>query len=130
MVVKRGDVFLVALDPTVGHEITKTRPALVVSPDEMNRNLGTVIVAPLSTKGKPFPTRVPCRLNRRDGSIVLDQLRTVDRVRLIRRVGRLPDEILKTALELLVEMFTWGTPNTETQIAGTATTRRSSSGRQ
>ena len=86
MVVERFDVYLINLDPTVGSEIKKTRPCLVVSPDEMNRHIATVIVAPLTTKGKGYPTRVPCRFLGKKGLIVLDQLRTVDKTRLVKRL--------------------------------------------
>jgi len=85
VVVKRFDVWLVNLDPTVGSEIKKTRPCLVISPDEMNRHIATVIVAPMSTKGRPYPTRVACRFQKKRGRIVLDQIRTIDRARLVRR---------------------------------------------
>ena len=85
----RLDVYLVNLDPTVGSEIKKTRPCVIVSPDEMNQYIRTVIVAPMTTKGRSYPTRVPCRFQRKDGQVVLDQLRTVDKARLFRRLGRL-----------------------------------------
>lgn len=93
------------LDPTEGHEIRKARPCLVISPDEMNRHLGTVIVAPMSTKGRPYPTRVPVRFKRRSGQIVLDQIRTVDTTRLVKRLGRLDDRTAEKVLALLAEMF-------------------------
>ena len=83
MVVKRFDVYLVNLDPTIGSEIKKTRPCLIISPDEMNRWVRTVIVAPMTTKGRPDPTRVLCEFQRKEGYIVLDQIRTVDRARLV-----------------------------------------------
>ena len=82
MVVRRFDVWLVNLDPTIGSEIRKTRPALVVSPDEMNAHIATVIIAPMTTKGRDYPTRVPCTFQGKSGQVVLDQLRTVDRQRL------------------------------------------------
>ena len=85
MEVRRFDIYLVNLDPTVGREIQKTRPCLVVSPDEMNRHISTVIIAPMTTKGRPYPTRVPCKFGGKDGYIVLDQLRTVDKVRLAQK---------------------------------------------
>src|SRR5437870_2081889 len=88
LVVRRFDIVLVALDPTVGHEIKKTRPALVISPDEMNEHLSTLIVAPMTTKGRPYPTRIHCRFQGKDAQIVLDQIRTIDRRRLLRRLGR------------------------------------------
>ena len=105
MVVKRFDVYLVNLDPTVGHEIQKTRPCLVVSPDEMNGHISTVIVAPMTTHGRVYPTRVPCRFQDKDGQIVLDQLRTVDQVRLVKRLGRMDTAAQKAVLAVLAEMF-------------------------
>ncbi len=105
MVVRRFDVHLVALDPTVGSEIQKTRPCLIVSPDESNRHIATVIVAPMTTGGRPYPTRVPCRFQDQDGQVVLDQLRTVDKVRLVRRLGRLATGEQKSVLSALAEMF-------------------------
>jgi mRNA interferase MazF len=105
MVVRRFDVYLVAFDPTIGHEIKKTRPALVVSPDEMNRYLSTFIVAPLTTRGRPYPTRVPCTFQRKLGHIVLDQIRTVDRDRLLRRLGRIAPATGQQVLSALQEMF-------------------------
>lgn len=105
MVVERFDVFLVNLDPTMGREIQKTRPCLVVSPDEMNRHLGTVIVAPLTTRGRRYPTRVACRFKGKTGEVVLDQLRTVDRNRLARRLGRMSKKTSEEVLRLLQEIF-------------------------
>ena len=102
---RRGDVHLVALDPTVGREIRKTRPCVVVSPDELNAHLATVIVAPLTTGGRPYPFRVACRFQGRAGSVVLDQLRTVDAARLVRRLGRLSPSTVESALGVLREMF-------------------------
>lgn len=104
--VRRGDIYLVALDPTMGHEIEKTRPALVVSPDEMNGGLATAIVAPMTTQSHPYPTRVPVSLRGKKGYVVLDQLRTVDRARLVRRMGKVQAATLSTVLEVLGEMFT------------------------
>lgn len=103
--VRRGDVFLVDLDPTRGTEIQKTRPCVVVSPDELNEHLRTVIIAPLTTVAHPFPFRVPCRSQDKDGHIVTDQLRTVDRQRLVRPLGRLPAPTLARLLGVLQEMF-------------------------
>jgi len=105
MDLKRFDVYLVNLDPTVGSEIQKTRPCLVVSPDEMNRHIATVIVAPMTTKGHPYPTRVACRFQDKEGQIVLDQLRTVDKVRLVKRLGRIGKETQQAVLAVLAEMF-------------------------
>jgi mRNA interferase MazF len=104
-VVKRFDVYLVNLDPTVGREIRKTRPCVVVSPDEMNEYIRTVIVAPMTTKGRPYPTRVSCRFQRRAGQVVLDQLRTVDKARLVRKLGRLDGRTQPKVLAGLAEMF-------------------------
>ena len=103
--VQRGEVYLVELEPTRGSEIRKTRPCLVVSPDELNDNWQTVIVAPMTTGGHPYPFRVSCRFARRRGHVVLDQLRSVDRERLRRRLGRLPPTIVAQALVVLQEMF-------------------------
>lgn len=105
MAVSRFDVYLVSLDPTVGREIRKTRPCLVVSPDEMNRHIRTVIVAPLTTKGQEYPTRVPCRFRRKTGQVVLDQIRTVDAARLVRKLGRLDVNTGIRVLAVLGEMF-------------------------
>lgn len=104
--VRRGDVFLISLDPTRGDEIQKTRPCVIVSPDELNANLRTFIVAPLTTGGHPYPFRVSCKFQRRSGHIVLDQIRTVDRERLVRRLGKLSSSTLGRALVILQEMFT------------------------
>src|SRR6266571_3543706 len=95
----------VSLDPTVGSEIKKTRPCLVVSPDEMNRHIRTVIVAPMTTKGRQYPTRVTCRFRGKAGQVVLDQIRTVDAARLVRKLGRLNDEMGGKVLAVLGEMF-------------------------
>jgi len=105
MVVKRFDVFLVALDPTLGSEIKKTRPCLVISPDEMNAYISTVIVAPLTTKGRPYPTRIPCRFRGKAGHVILDQIRTVDKSRLLRRLGRVGEGVQAQVLAALAEMF-------------------------
>ena len=105
-IVQRGEVFLVDLNPTRGGEIRKTRPCVVVSPDELNAYLRTFIVAPLTTGGRPYPFRIPCRFGGRSGHVVLDQIRTVDRERLGRRLGRLAPSTLGRALTVLREMFT------------------------
>lgn len=102
---RRGDVFLVSLDPTRGREIRKTRPCAIVSPDELNDQLSTFLVAPMTTGGHPYPFRIPCRFRKKDGYVVLDQLRTVDRDRLVRRLGRLSSRTLSRALAVLREMF-------------------------
>lgn len=105
MAVSRFDVWLVNLDPTLGAEIRKTRPCLVISPDEMNRYVRTVIVAPMTTAGRPYPTRVSCRFRRREGQVVLDQIRTVDRARLVRKLGTLDRRTRRRVLEVLAEIF-------------------------
>lgn len=105
MVVKRFEVYLVNLDPTVGHEIKKTRPCLVVSPDEMNRHISTVIVAPMTTKGSDYPSRVNCQFQGKDGQIVLDQLRTVDKGRLVRQLGSISKGTQRKVLDVLSQMF-------------------------
>lgn len=105
MVVKRFDVHLVSLDPTVGSEIQKTRPCLIISPDEMNRFIATVIVAPMTTKGRSYPTRAACKFQGKEGQIVLDQIRTVDKSRLVRKLGRVNKATQSQVLATLVEMF-------------------------
>lgn len=105
MVVERFDVYLVNLNPTVGSEIKKTRPCLVISPDEMNRWISTVIVAPMTTKGQSYPTRVPCEFQGKEGQIVLDQIRTVDKIRLVRKLGRISKSTQREVLVILAEMF-------------------------
>jgi len=105
MVVKRFDVYIVNLDPTVGKEIKKTRPCLVISPDEMNKFIATVIVAPMTTKGRPYPTRVACKFRGKRGQIVLDQLRTVDKVRLVKKIGQVGPKTQQFVLSALAEMF-------------------------
>ena len=105
LVVRRFEVYLVGLDPTIGSEIQKTRPCLVVSPDEMNRNISTVIVAPMTTRGRPYPSRVSVRFHGKAGQIVLDQLRTVDKTRLLKRLGRVAHSVQRGVLSVLAEMF-------------------------
>ncbi|NNJ85359.1 MAG: type II toxin-antitoxin system PemK/MazF family toxin [Gammaproteobacteria bacterium] len=101
----RFDVFLISLDPARGSEIKKTRPCLIISPDEMNEHIKTVIVAPMTTKGRAYPSRVPCTFQGRHGQIVLDQIRTVDKTRLTRRLGAISDDIQSKILDTLQEMF-------------------------
>ena len=105
MVIKRFDVYLIELDPTLGSEINKTRPCLVVSPDEMNRWIRTVIVAPMTTKGQTYPTRVNCEFQGKEGQVVLDKIRTVDKNRLVRLLGRIDRSTQNRVLATLVEMF-------------------------
>jgi len=101
----RGAVHLVALDPARGSEIRKTRPCLIVSPDELNQHLRTVVVAPMTTGGQSYPWRVACRFQRRDGYVALDQLRTVDTERLSKRLGNVDSDTLADVLRILQEMF-------------------------
>jgi len=105
VVASRFEVYLVRLDPTEGREIRKTRPCLVISPDEMNRHIGTVIVAPMTTQGREYPTRIPVRFQRKSGQIVLDQIRTVDKMRLVKRLGKVDDATAQKVLALLNEIF-------------------------
>ncbi len=104
--VRRGEVYLVTLNPTQGSEIEKTRPCVVVSPDELNAYLRTFIVAPMTTGHRTYPFRIPRRFHGRSGHGVLDQIRTVTRERLVRRLGRLTPATLQSALLVLQEMFT------------------------
>lgn len=101
----RGAVHLVALDPTKGSEIRKTRPCVIISPDELNQHLRTVVVAPMTTRGRAYPWRVPCRFQRRSGFVAADQLRTVDTERLVKRLGGLDRDTLAQVLRVLQEMF-------------------------
>lgn len=105
MVVNRFDVYLTNLDPTVGSEIKKTRPCLIISPDEMNRHIHTVIVAPMTTAGKEYPTRIACTFKKKKGQIVLDQIRTIDKTRLIKNSGTLDSETQLKILNLLQRLF-------------------------
>ena len=102
---QRGEVYLASLDPTQGREIRKTRPCVIVSPDELNEHLSTFLVAPMTTGGHSYPFRISCRFQKKDGYVVLDQLRTVDRARLVRRLGRVSTPTLSKALGVLQEMF-------------------------
>ena len=101
----RFDVYLVNLDPTLGSEIKKTRPCVIISPDEINRHLATVIIAPMATYGKMYPTRVPCSFDGKAGHIVLDQLRTVDKPRLVNRLGTITPGEQSTTLQVLADLF-------------------------
>jgi mRNA interferase MazF len=103
--VMRGEVWLAALDPTVGSEIQKTRPCLVVSPDEMNKPLRTAIVAPMTTGSRAAPFRVPVRFKGKDGLILPDQMRTIDKTRLVKRLGRVDAATLRAVLDVIAEMF-------------------------
>lgn len=103
--VKRGEIWLAALDPTVGGEIQKTRSCLIVSPDEMNAHLRTAIVIPMTTGSRPAPFRVPVRFKGKDGLLLPDQMRTLDKARLIKRMGKIDASILSEVLKVLARMF-------------------------
>ncbi len=105
MVVKRFEVYLVNLDPTIGSAIQKTRPCLVISPDEMNAYIATVIVAPLTTHEQDYPSRVSCQFAGKDGQIVLDQIRTVDKNRLVEKLGKINPAVTSQVLDTLAEIF-------------------------
>lgn len=105
MVVNRFEVYLVSLDPTRGREIKKTRPCLIISPDEMNHFISTVIVAPMTTKERDYPSRVSCRFQGTRGQIVLDQIRTIDKSRMVKKLGRIDGKTQQNILKILAEMF-------------------------
>ncbi len=105
MTVKRFEVYQVNLDPTIGKEIKKVRPCLVISPDEINRFLATVIVAPMTTQKHEYPSRVACKFQGKDGQIILDQIRAVDKSRLAKKMGKIDGKTQTKVLEVLSEMF-------------------------
>lgn len=107
MVANRFDVYLTNLDPTVGSEIQKTRPCLVISPDEMNKHIRTVIVAPMTTAGKDYPTRVSCTFKKKKGQIVLDQIRTIDKTRLVKKLGTIDPETQLKVITILQRLFSF-----------------------
>lgn len=102
---KRFEVYLINLDPSVGHEIKKLRPCLIISPDEMNKHIKTVIIAPMTTKGRNYPTRISCKFKGKTGQIVLDQIRTVDKVQLTKEIGVIDKDTQKKVISVLSEMF-------------------------
>lgn len=101
----RFEVYYVNLDPTIGSEIKKTRPCVIISPNEMNHNISTVIIAPITSKLRNYPTRVPCKIEGKQGQIVLDQIRTVDKIRLVKRINSLNKLTQTKVLNVLKEMF-------------------------
>ena len=105
VVIDQYDVFLINLDPTLGHEIKKTRPCLIISPNEMNRTIQTIIIAPMTTKSHKYPTRVPVKFEKKEGWIVLDQIRTVDRARLIKKLGKIKQREIEKVKSILQEML-------------------------
>ena len=102
---RRFDVYLVNLDPTQGKKIKKTRPATIISPDEMNDHIATVIIAPMTTKSRDYPSRVSCNFQGKRGQIVLDQIRTVDKSRLVKRLGKIDKSTAEEVLDILQELF-------------------------
>ncbi|OPZ53975.1 MAG: mRNA interferase EndoA [Deltaproteobacteria bacterium ADurb.BinA014] len=105
MVIKQYDIFLISLDPTLGHEINKTRPCIVLSPDEINDNIGTIIIAPMTTKSFIYPTRIPVNFDGKKGLIVLDQIRTIDKKRMVKKLGTLDSETILKIKNILKEML-------------------------
>ena len=105
MVVNRFDVYLINLDPTIGSEIQKARPCLIISPDEMNRHIRTVIIAPMTSAGKDYPTRISCKFKKKKGQIVLDQIRTIDKTRLIKKLGSINPETQLEVVSVLQRLF-------------------------
>ncbi len=104
--VARGEVWLVALDPTIGSEIRKMRPCLVISPPELQDHLRTLLAAPMTTAGRAAPWRIPIRFDGKDGLVLLEQIRALDRERLVRRLGKAPDQTVSLTLARLRNMFT------------------------
>ena len=107
MVVKRFEVWLVKLDPTLGSEINKTRPCLVISPDVVNKHINTITVAALTSTIKPYPTRVTCVFQKHQGQVALDQIRSVDKIRLIKKLGVMDRRTSEIVCDLLAELFKW-----------------------
>lgn len=105
MIIKQYHIYLINLDPTIGHEIKKTRPCIVISPDEMNNNISTIIIAPMTTKSHSYPTRVQLKFQNKTGYIVLDQIRTIDKRRIIRELGTVNKSIIKKIKSVLHEML-------------------------
>lgn len=105
MVVNRFDVYLINLDTAVGSEIQKTRPCLIISPNEMNRHIRTVIVAPMTTASKDYPTRISCKFKKKKGQIVLDRIRTIDKTRLIKKLGYIDPETQMEVISVLQRLF-------------------------
>ena len=99
------NVFLINLDPTIGREIKKTRPCLIISPDEMNKHIGTVIIAPMTTKSHKYPTRVSLTFKKKRGWIVLDQIRTIDKKRIVKHIGKITDKTVDEVKKIIKEML-------------------------
>jgi len=105
MVIRQYEVYLISLGPTIGHEIKKVRPCIIISPDEMNKNISTIIIAPMTTQSHFYPTRIPLKFTGKDAWIVLDQLRTVDRKRLIKKLGKIEQVIINQVKSIIKEML-------------------------
>lgn len=105
MVVKQYDVFLISLDPTIGHEIKKARPCVIISPDEMNKHISTVIIAPMTSQSHSYPTRVPIKFKKKKGWVVLDQIRSVDKKRLVKKLGRVEPNTIDNIKSIIKEML-------------------------
>jgi len=105
MVIRQYEVYLITLDPTIGHEIKKARPCVIISPDEMNKNISTVIIAPMTTQSHFYPTRIPLKFSGKEAWIVLDQLRTVDRKRLFKKLGKIEQGIINRVKSIIKEML-------------------------
>jgi len=105
MVIRQYEVYLISLDPTIGHEIKKVRPCVIISPDEMNKNISTVIIVPMTTQSRFYPTRIPLKFTGKEAWIVLDQLRTVDRKRLIEKLGKLDQKTINQVKSIIKEML-------------------------
>lgn len=105
MVIKQYDVYLISLDPTIGHEIKKARPCVIISPDEMNKYISTVIIAPMTSRSQFYPTRVPIIFKRKEGWVVLDQIRTVDKKRLIKKLGKVDQRTIVKVKAIIKEML-------------------------
>ena len=105
MVIRQYEVYLISLDPTIGHEIKKVRPCVIISPDEMNKNISTVIIAPMTTQSRFYPTRIPLKFTGKEAWIVLDQLRTVDSKRFIKKLGKIEQVIVKRIKSIIKEML-------------------------
>ena len=105
MVIKQYDIFLISLDPTIGHEIKKVRPCVVISPNEMNDNISTIIIAPMTTRSLSYPTRIPIKFEDKKGWVVLDQIRALDRKRFVKKLGKLNKETILKVKRVLQEML-------------------------
>jgi len=105
MVIRQYEVYLISLDPTIGHEIKKARPCVIISPDEMNKNISTVIIAPMTTQSCFYPTRIHLKFAGKEAWIVLDQLRTVDRKRLIEKLGKIDQKTINQVKFIIKEML-------------------------